>query len=167
MVSLASDKYKKISSNVIRVEYVPFLFGSLFADTPRGEFSLLFDALNSENRTLNSRTVDKIIKIWGLKDIADYNFHQLSGGYRKYVLVATQVEARRRGECVVAINIQQQLDVVRFRTIEKRFAELGVKSVLWVDDNPGLLIHKARQQTTQTYLLNWMQYQVTPTKNLA
>jgi len=143
-------------ADVVIVEYAPMLFGSLFARTPREEFRLVFDALHLDTKNISSNNADEALLQWGLEDFADTNFHELSGGYRKYVFIATQIEARKRGERVVAVNIQQQLDVKRFRTIEQKFLDKGISSVLWVDDDPVLLTKKSRVPAKQITLNEWL-----------
>lgn len=155
VVSIAKHRASGAREIVI-VEYTPMFFGSLFSQTPREEFCLLFDAIKYENPKSTVNNVDDVLIQWGLENIADSNFHELSGGYRKYVFVATQVEARKHGERVVAINIQQQLDVKRFRTIEQKFVEKSVSSVLWVDDDPALLRKKSNVAANKITLTQWL-----------
>ncbi|MEI2763299.1 hypothetical protein [Methanothrix soehngenii] len=111
VVTLSDCSYGNTATNVSTIEFSPLLFGSLFTKTPREEFSLLIDALSYDKKILSNLNVGTMLERWGLEDVADKQFHQLSGGYRKYVLVATQVEALKNNGHVVAINIQQQLDI--------------------------------------------------------
>ncbi len=115
------------------------------------------DAMVYDGRDLPNGFVEKALAYWNLIEYADVNLHDLSGGFRKLVLIATQVEARTKNDFVVAINVQQQLDITRFQLVERRFIDLGVRSVLWVDDNTSLLLKKTANTPSRVSLSQWLQ----------
>lgn len=117
---------------------------------------MLGDALIYEGRKIDDNFVSLALNRWGLGSVADSKFHELSGGYKKLALIAMQIEARKPNDNVVAINIQHQLDVTRFRKVEAQLKEKGVRYVLWVDDDPNLLIRKSSVSPIQTSLKEWL-----------
>ena len=138
------------------IEYSPFLFGSLYTKTPKEEFNLLYESSCSHDFCDKDKCVRERLAWWHLDSVADLNFHKLSGGYRKFVFIATQIEARQQKENIIAINIQQQLDATRFKIIEKSIVGKGVNSVLWVDDNTNLLLQKSGFSPQEITFNDWV-----------
>lgn len=159
LVDLEAESQRDLAVPPALIWYSPLLSGSLYTCTPREEIGLLADAMVYDGQGAGEGFVDMVLGRWGLSAWADVHFHELSGGFRKLVFVATQVEARRKGEAVVVVNVQQQLDALRLQIVEARLEEIGVKAVLWVDDNPSLLLKKVakpvRCQTLRDWRLEW------------
>lgn len=147
-----------LGERVVTIEYTPFIFGSLYSQTPREEFDLLYHALSFDQKATSHDSVGAMLTEWDLDSVADTNFRILSGGFRKLVFVATQVETLSRNENVLAINLQHQLDPGRFRIIEHRLQAKGVNSVLWVDDDPNQLLRKTTIEPSPITLQEWLEY---------
>lgn len=156
-VLLEQDSVRRGKQPPSLVWYSPLLSGSLFAQTPREEFQLLRSSFIYDGQKVGSGFLSEVLERWGLHVYADSHIHTLSGGFRKLLFVATQVEARQNGEHVVAINVQQQLDVQRVSLVEQTLIEKGVSSVLWVDDNPSLLLKKVSHHPRLMTLSEWFE----------
>lgn len=153
-ISIIDNCHK--NEQVSIVEYSPFLFGSLLSKTPREEFELLYDSLSLNDTCEKHEFTDDKLKWWKLDSVSDLEFNKLSGGYRKFVFIATQIEARKSGENIIGINIQQQIDDKRFKIIEKSLINKEVNSVLWVEENVHLLLRKAGSMPSKITFSEWL-----------
>ena len=147
------------NEKVAIVEYSPFLLGSLLSKTPREEFDLLYDSLNLNDTCKKHEFTDDRLTRWNLNTVSDLEFNKLSGGYRKFVFIAIQIEARKSGENIIGINIQQQLDAKRFKIIETSLINKAVNSVLWVEDNVNLLLRKSDSFPKEIAFSEWLNSQ--------
>lgn len=155
VVSSIGDKDRLDRLNVVTIEYSPFLFGSLYSKTTAEEAGLIINSMALNIKNFNSDVADMIRK-WDLCLYADMDFHSLSGGFKKFVFLAMQVEPRKSAENIIAINIQHQLDKERFSLIETGLSNNKVHSVLWVEDNPKLLLRKCSIEPRLITFVDWV-----------
>jgi hypothetical protein len=136
------------------VEHSRYSVPSLITTSVREEFALFCASRASSGHEIASYT-EYLLDLWQLKSLADLPYTELSGGYKKLVLLAIQCEGFAT-ENVILANVQHQLDEQKVKLLLANVLRKKIHSVMLCDESVSMLEAKLGRVLPKMYLADWL-----------
>jgi hypothetical protein len=96
-----------------------------------------------------------MLQRWELYDSRDLSFNELSGGMKKFFLLALQCEGVITDKVLVA-NAQHQLDPHRLTLIATNLVKRDIHKIVWCEDSVHMLELKLGRPVERVVFESWL-----------
>jgi hypothetical protein len=136
------------------IDHSRYSVPSLATGTVQGEFKLFVASHNSSDLDSQNRT-KRMLQRWELYDSRDLSFNELSGGMKKFFLLALQCEGVITDKVLVA-NAQHQLDPHRLTLIATNLVKRDIHKIVWCEDSVHMLELKLGRPVERVVFESWL-----------